>query len=183
MRKPCASPKRSSIRGCDRVRNPRVTRVRQVRECETRRGGDATMIICEDRSDHRSGKRSPAILRELIAAGVDVFRLNFYTAPTSRMRRPIARSVTRSPRWGGMSRSCRISAVRRSAPGRSRAARQFRCNLGRPCASPPAIRWERRRGFIRRSCRSSSPRTSATGCCWTMVGSNFASTSGAAVRS
>ena len=54
---------------------------------------------------------SPAILRELIAAGVDVFRLNFYTAPTSRMRRPIARSVTRSPRWGGMSRSCRISAV------------------------------------------------------------------------
>ena len=82
---------------------------------------------------------APERLDALIAAGVDVFRLNF-SHGTQRLARAgrFATSARPQRAAGGTSASCRTSAGRRSAPDRSRMVSRSSFGKVTRCGSPPA---------------------------------------------
>ena len=63
--------------------------------------------------------RSPAVLRRLIEAGVNVFRLNFSHGTHEEHSAVLADIRALSRRWAGTSASCRTCAGRRCGSGRS----------------------------------------------------------------
>ena len=70
--------------------------------------------------------RDPAVLREMIEAGVDVFRLNFSHGTHDEHAATLADDPRRSPRSAaGSSPSCRTWAGPRSGSGRSPATRSI----------------------------------------------------------